>query len=217
MAPTGIDLPLAAAAAISTGPGPGVLGDPPADLAARPLPVRRFEIPWFRSHAREFGAIYFGRSGANRFDAPAREFGVMYLGRDLHCAFIETFGRAVGEQRVHMDQLRRRAMSRIEAPRALQLVDLTGRGLARIGADARLAAGDYPAPQRWALALHEHPDAPDGIYYRSRLDPSRRCAAVFERAGAGLVELPLGSLGDPGHEAQLGELLDHYQFALLED
>jgi len=68
-------------------------------------------------------------------------------------------------------------------PRRVQLTNLRGAGLARIGADAELTSGpDYELARRWALALHSCPRKPDGILYRARHDPGRTCAAIFDRA-----------------------------------
>ncbi|MSP61912.1 MAG: RES domain-containing protein [Myxococcales bacterium] len=188
---------------------------PPADLATRQLPIRSFRSPWFRSHRIERGALHFGRSGGERFDAPRRQFGVLYLGRDAHSAFIETFGRHGSRQQVTLSQLQERALAQIESAGLLRLVDLTGRGLARIGADARLATGNYKISQAWALALHDHPASPDGIYYRSRHDPGRRCAAIFDRASASLTARTLGSLADRANGPTLADLLDTYAFGLI--
>ena len=38
--------------------------------------------------------------------------------------------------------------------------------------------------QRWSRALWEHPQQPDGIIYRSRHDPSKVCAALFDRCAS---------------------------------
>ena len=168
-----------------------------------------------RSHWREHATLHFGRSGGERFDAPGHEFGVLYVGRDAHCAFIETFGREGPLQPIRLDQLAARALARIDTARALRLVDLTGRGLARIGADARLATGDHEISQAWSRALHDHPSRPDGLYYRSRHDPSRRCAVVFDRAARRLTGSSLGSLTDPTNAPLLAELLDGYGFSLI--
>ena len=98
----------------------------------------------------------------------------------------------------------------------MRLVDLTGSGLATIGADNRLASGDYRVAQRWSRALHEHPAEPDGLCYRSRLDPSRASAVLFERAAAVLEVEPQGSLWAPRHRVLLADILDTYDVALVD-
>jgi hypothetical protein len=190
--------------------------DPPADFASRALPISIYRRPWFRIHRLAHTPLHFGRSGDNRFDAPTAEFGVLYVGKDEHCAFIETFGHATGECVVDSSELAARGLVRVQPRRPLRLVDLSGHGLARVGADARLAAGEsYDPPHRWALAIHDHPKQPDGIVYTSRHDPSRLCAAIFERAAPHLRVTSLGCLADPMHLALLEMLLDHYQFGLV--
>ncbi|WP_438020577.1 RES family NAD+ phosphorylase [Sorangium sp. So ce315] len=190
--------------------------DPPPDLAARPLPVTIFRRCWFRIHRLAHAPLFFGRSGDNRFDAPAGEFGVLYAGKDAHCAFIEVFGHATGVRLVEQGELAARGLARIAARRPLRLVNLAGGGLARLGADARLTSGEsYAAAHRWALAIHDHPRRPDGIVYAARHDPSRVCAALFERASAELEVTPLGSLADPAHAALLARVLDTYRFGLV--
>ncbi|AGP36811.1 RES family NAD+ phosphorylase [Sorangium cellulosum] len=190
--------------------------DPPFDFATRPLPITIFRRCWFRIHPLARDPLYFGRSGDNRFDAPAGEFGVLYAGKDEHCSFIEVFGHATGVRFVEQGELAARGLARIAPRRPLRLVNLTGEGIARLGADARLTSGEsYGAAHRWALAIHDHPRRPDGIAYAARHDPSRVCAALFERASAELSVTRLGSLADPAHAALLARILDTYKFGLV--
>ena len=76
-------------------------------------------------------------------------------------------------------------------------------------------SGSYDLSQRWALAFHEHPDQPDGILYRSRHDPSRLCAAIFDRAADALTATTLGSLADARNAALLADLLETYEYSLI--
>ena len=194
---------------------PGPLPDPPADLGRRSLPVRTLSAPWYRLHARGRQAVFFGRTGLGRFDAPAGEFGTLYLAEDVPGAFVETFGQATARRILALPDLARRRLARIEPPRPLRLVDLTGAGLARIGADARLFAGDHAVARRWALALHRHPRAPDGVLYPARHDPSRRAAAVFDRVRGRFRAKDLGSLDERRNARLLAGLLDRYGFGLV--
>ncbi len=113
--------------------------------------------------------------------------------------------------------LRRRFFTQIRPQAPLRLVDLMGPGLARRGADARLTTGGYRVAQRWALALFQHPERPDGLYYRARHDPARECAAIFDRAAPLLVTAGQICLADPSHANLLAGLLDAYGFGLLDD
>jgi hypothetical protein len=171
--------------------------------------------PWFRSHELRHGPLYYGKTGLNRFDAPAQQYGTLYLAADLHSAFIETFGRQLGVRRLSMAHLASRVFTQVAQSRPLHLVDLTGPGLSLIGADSRLTSGSYDLSQNWALAFHEHPDQPDGLLYRSRHDPSRLCAAIFDRAASALTATSLGSLAAPHHAALLANLLDTYEYSLI--
>jgi hypothetical protein len=195
---------------------PGPHPDPPADLVNRALPLTIHRRPWFRIHRLPYAPLYFGRSGDNRFDAPAGEFGVLYVGKDEHSAFIETFGHATGIRVVDSRELAARALVKVQPRRPLRLVNLSGKGLARLGADARLTAGEsYDPSHRWALAIHAHPKKPDGIVYAARHDPSRLCAAIFERAETDLRVTSLGCLADPMHLALMEKVLDAYHFGLV--
>jgi hypothetical protein len=185
-------------------------------LHGRGLPSLVTNQSWIRSHDAAFGPIYFGRSGLNRFDAPGKQYGVLYLAADAHGAFIETFGRQPGRLIVSIGELAQRGLARVTVRRSLRLVDLSGAGLARIGADSRLVSGSYDVSQAWALALYEHPDQPDGLLFRSRHDPSRLCAAIFDRAEDALRTRSLGSLSDAANAALLGNILDTYDFGLIE-
>lgn len=169
-------------------------------------------------HRLQHEPLFFGRTALHRFDAPGGEFGVLYVASDPHGAFIETLGPVSGARRVTMSRLRERGLARIEVSRPLRLVDLTGPGLARLDADERLCSGGYTVAQRWALVLHHHPAQPDGVYYRSRHDPSRACAAIFDRVAASLTAVRLGNLvDDPAYSPLLADLLRTYDFGLLDD
>lgn len=135
---------------------------------------------------------------------------------DAHCAFIETFGHATGVRSVTQGELAVRGIAVITSARPLRLLDLTGKGLARIGADARLTSGDdYGLSHRWSKAVHDHPSQPDGILYRARHDPSRLSAAIFERVGPVLQVVSDVGFLDPACAPQLGRILDDYRFGLI--
>ncbi len=96
-------------------------------------------------------------------------------------AFIETLGHTTGARVITQSALHNRGIAELHTRRPLRLVDLTGAGLARIGADERLGTGDYTVAQRWSAAFFRHPQKPDGLCYRSRHDPDRLCAALYQR------------------------------------
>lgn len=190
--------------------------EPPAGFASHRLSTTRRTCQWFRVHKTSRGPLFFGTSGSNRFDAPAGEYGVLYVGADAHCAFIETFGHATGARSVTVGELASKGMATVKCSRPLRLLDLTGKGLARIGADARLTSGDdYGLSHRWSRAIHDHPSKPDGVLYRARHDPQRLSAAIFERVGPDLSVVSDTAMLDPGFATVLGRILDDYRFGLM--
>ena len=169
-----------------------------------------------RMHPVEYEPVFFGKTGLGRFDDPAGEYGVLYAAEDAFGAFVESFGRAPGRNIVSWQKLRSRPLSRIGLAgtgASLRMVDLTGAGLARIGATADLTSSHYPAAQRWSQALHEHPSEPDGLLYRLKHDPSRTGVAIFERASSLSSEF-FGTLISPEHAKLLSAILEEYKFGL---
>jgi len=106
-----------------------------------------------------------------------------------------------------------RCWGRVMSSRPLRLIDLTGKGLASIGADERLCAGEYVVSQRWSKAIWEHPEAPDGLYYRARHDPSQYSVALFDRADDAIAIDAEGSVGANAH--LLARILRRYSIALI--
>ena len=126
--------------------------------------------------------------GVNRFDDPAARFRVCYLGTTIDVCFAETFLRNPPVRILALEDLAARSVAVAETTRDLRLAALHGPGLARLGVTAELASGaDYAVSQAWSRALWEHPDAPDGIMYRSRHDDSALCVAIYHRAKAALT------------------------------
>jgi RES domain len=190
------------------------LPPPPADLRDRRLPITEEDGPWTRMHPVEHDPVFFRRTGLNRFDDPRGEYGVLYAAKDAFGAFIESFGRTPGRNVVSWEKLRSRPLSSIEAERLLRLVDLTGGGLARLGATAEIFTDDYEKAQEWSCALHDHPSKPDGLSYRLKHDPSRVGVAIFDRAGT-LRARSLGTMIAPEHEKLLAAILKEYGFGLV--
>ncbi len=196
----------------------GPLPAPWLGLAGTRLPLIERGGPWFRTHSLNRSPYYFGRAIRYRFDDLLGEFGVLYAAADRHGAFIETFGQlAIRPDRlprpVSSQELARKALSEFRSEKPLRLVDLTGPGLARLGADARLFAGEHGPARDWSRALRCHPEKVDGIYYPVRHDPSRVAIAVFNEATVwtDLSRQTWISLG-----ATLRDILDHYGFALID-
>lgn len=188
---------------------------PPPDLRGRDLPLARWVKPLWRIHSAKRAAVHFGKSGDSRFDDPEHKFGVLYASDTWLGAFIETAGHRTGVRIVTRTWLEDRAVTQIAVSRALHLVDLRGRGLPRLGIDARITAGEHAPAQRWSRALWLHPSKPDGLCYCSRHDSSRTSVALFDRVEKSLRTKPLGCLANRAMEARVSEALDHYDFGLI--
>lgn len=190
--------------------------NPPEDLNECELPLTNQSGPWLRIHKSKHGAIYFARETFNRFDAPKKEYGVLYCAEDFYAAFIETLGWSTGSRDISEKSLSTRRLASITSSRALQFVNLTGSGLAHIGADAEICTGrDRYLSQQWSRALWAHPAQPDGICYISRHDLQRVCYALFERTAVELNVTDLGQLNSSSLIKEVGQIIAHYKFALI--
>ncbi len=196
---------------------PRKIGDllpPSAYVSNDPLPVIAWHEALIRVHKAGKEPKFFGRTGENRFDAPAKQFGVLYAASDEYGAFIETFGDNLGRT-VTRTSLSERGFARIIFSRELRLVDLTGSGLAKVGADSRLFAGEHGPAQEFSLACWTNPADVDGLIYRCRHDPSKSAVAIYDRAEDVVSTDSLGSLMSPKHAGLVGAILDNYGFALI--
>jgi hypothetical protein len=163
--------------------------DPPPDFPTLNLPVVESKGLWYRLNPVQYSsALYFDRSGKGRFDGSMQGYGILYVGEDEYAAFIECYGREHGGRGVAEATLKQRNLFAIAADRPLMLVDLTGSGLVKLGADARLSSGSYAIARVWAKAIWEHPMQVDGLRYRSRHDDDRFCCGLFDRAVQHLCE-----------------------------
>lgn len=189
--------------------------NPPLDFKTLTLPVVESAGPWYRlSSNHHSSALYFDRSGHGRFDGPELGYGILYVGEDEYAAFIECYGRAHGVRGVEESALRQRDLVCISSDRPLVLIDLTGSGLVKLGADARLASGPYLKARQWSQAIWEHPQQVDGLKYHSRHDDVRIYYGLFNRAQPCLSGNNLGNLVD-SHSILLSEILAHYDYGLL--
>lgn len=139
----------------------------------------------------------------------------MYCAEDEWGAFIETFGQATGMSSVTSRSLVERPVARLDLSRPLTAIDLfASGGLARVGADARLGAGDHDVARRWSLRLWQHPINADAIAFGCRHDPARTALAIFDRAASVFSTVSLGSLMD--RKGRLAEILETYDFGLID-
>jgi hypothetical protein len=167
---------------------------PPADLAARSLPLTALPagLTLQRIHLLRHQSLFFspgpGAPPLGRFDSLGDCFGVLYTARTFAGAVVETLLRNPDEPLVTWARLSARGLATLATSRPLRLVDLTGPGLSQLGLDARFTSGAYDLCGAWADAWQAHPSVPDGILHPSRLDPSEHCVALFDRAAAALAQ-----------------------------
>ncbi len=189
---------------------------PPSEL---PIYILNQNTPLFRIHNRDYGALHFNRF-QTRFASPEGEYGVLYATLDVYVAFLEVI-RTVDPNIVSVDVLKRMSLSKLYPHRDLKLVDLSGAGVIKIGADSRIYTGSYQISQSWSQTFYEHPDRVDGIYYPSRHDPSRYCIALYEnRILPGDLQeqrITEDNLLDRSFESELRQILDNYGYELDDD
>jgi hypothetical protein len=158
-----------------------------AAFAAAHLPIDTLpaRTPLHRVHRTTDGPIFFGPGrGAPpsyRFDSASGAFGVLYIALDFTGALVETLLRNPRRRMVAEAAIELRSASVLRCPRELRLVRLHGAGLQSLGLDNAISTGPHEPCGAWADALFAHPDAPDGLAFRSRHDPDRICVAIFER------------------------------------
>lgn len=144
----------------------------------------------YRISRFETGEPFFGNAAANRFDDPSRtrttRFGTCYFGLDVPTAIAETVlhdevARA-GKFAISYAEFASRHLHRFTGAE-LTLADLTGIALKTLGGDGSISTIlPYALPQRWAAAVHRHPQQVDGILYMSRHLNDRKALVVFDRA-----------------------------------
>jgi RES domain len=188
---------------------------PPADFQMRELPSLSSRGVWYRLNAKEFdSSLYFDKTGKGRFDSPAQGYGILYVGEDVYASWIECYGRSHGARGISEVALRQRNLYEINSQQVLVFADITGSGLVKLGADARLSSGAYAVARQWAQAIYEHPQKVDGIRYRSRHDDARYCYGIFDRCANELHEKNVGDLLESNTKL-LAEILNSYNYALL--
>jgi hypothetical protein len=168
--------------------------------------------PLHRVHGLARGTIFFGPGAGSpptyRFDSLIGAFGVLYVGFSLTGAVVETLLRNPARKMVSFPAIAGRASCELHSTRELRLVRLHGSGLQQVGCDNAISTGPYDACGAWADALWAHREAPDGIAFQSRHDPSAICIALFERPDLGLVASPSKRLTD--QLSTIADLLSAY-------
>ena len=170
--------------------------------------------------ARHPDPLGYGKS-SSRFSDPRRRkdenrFGVLYLGETLTVCFLEAVLRdqrdaVIGELVMDESELETRLYAEIEVAAPLRLVDLRGNGAVAMGVPSNVRLGaSHTLGRAWSVAFHDHPRAPDGIIYPSRLNGQVNLA-VYGRAVAKLRPVRRRRLIDI---AELAPILSELQVGL---
>lgn len=72
-----------------------------------------------------------------------------------------------------------------------------------------------PLSQQWSLVFWHHPSQVNGLYYRSRRDPSRYCFALYDRINPQLSVSHTINFLDHSFQSRLVTILNLYQYAFL--
>jgi hypothetical protein len=198
-----------------------------------PIPLRLTTVPagttWLRiQHCRHTSALFWGRNELGRWNAPNGQFGVLYASDTVEAAFAETFGRDLiathaptALKFLSSQELRERCLAQLWVERELRLMDFTGPALQALNLDARLlhTCDALEICQQWSRWLHDAPEQPDGILYPSRLFPSAKNVAVFDRCSPAWQEEPLGDLltwPDTNGQPAVYQILDDQGWGLVD-
>jgi hypothetical protein len=177
-----------------------------------------------------FGRIYLSRypdplgfgKTKSRFSDPSRRietnrFGVLYLGSTLKVCFLEAVLRderngTVGDYPIDEAELRAWHYAEVEVTAPLVLIDLRGDGPIRMGIPTDVVrASTQTLSRMWSAAIHEHPEAPDGIIYPSRLNGETNLA-IYDR---GVGKLRSTHVAPLLSAAGLARVLDDFHIALV--
>jgi RES domain len=151
----------------------------------------------WRVHSRNRDALWFGRTGKYRFDAPGGEYGVCYFGGSLGVAILETVVRGKRIPIIPRAELESRNGTSVSATEPLKVLRLEGEGLPSFGLSAHRVTGpDYGECRDLALRVWQVHRELAGIQFRSRWD-NTLCWALFDRAETTLALVGTSWLGDP--------------------
>lgn len=163
------------------------------------LPSYRVEAGELLQHASRTNyrnaALFYGRNGQNRYDAPTRLYGVLYLGLDLATALMESVFHKHQWDRddkrsISLNEVRSRLVRAVGVLEALVLADLTAEGVMAgyFGLNAeQLVSRDSTHTQQVSAQVHALPGGDgfprfDGVLYPSRNNYPGSAIALFDRA-----------------------------------
>ena len=212
--------------AAPTSPPPIDAPLPPANFGQAKLPVIEVNLAatnLYRVHRRSYGPIFYNRRSSSsvtfRFDAPNDEYGVLYASPSFDACLAETIfrdrfrgGDAGVARLIDERDISERSIATLGfgESRPLRLADLT-QPLFHYGFDTGvLSMPDWSIPNRWSLAIHDHPLRLDGIYYRSRFANAESVAIFSDRATLVQRDQSTPLLQHP----QLASFLDRYDIGI---
>jgi len=175
---------------------------PPAGYERGPLPLwtEPAGSVWTEAYMRCQTEPLGYQVSLSRFSDPSgTRFGVIYLGSSAKVAFAEVVLRDRGEAMlgpvlIPLAELESYTCADIRLTTDLRLVDLTGDGCVRLRVPTDvIGAKDQTAARAWSEAFFDHPAAPDGILYPSRLNEQRNIA-LYARALGKLASVAMPRL-----------------------
>jgi RES domain len=187
----------------------------------------------WRVHPARYRPAQFrsGPDGDARFSpirsSDGRVIPTWYGARTLTCAMMETILHDVpappGEYILDVGRLRDAdiRVSRVRCQRALKMVDLSSKGLKRIGLQRRdlidTPVEDYPRPREWAVRLHAKTSA-HGLLWTPRQDDDAKALVLFGdriTEAAFRIEIDREPLYEGEHLDSLLALAEHLGIAHL--
>ena len=182
-------------------------------------PITQVAGPWFRVHQTGKGAVFFGRSGRNRWDSPDKSYGVMYAGETWQAAFMESVLHDPSTKTVLHSQLLKRSMALLRTTTPLRLVDISDGLVLRALelTESETKAIPYEKPQWISKAIYTAGWNVHGIRYTSRLDSKLGCLALFDCPDDMLAVHDLEPLVAPANQGMVRSILSQYQIRLIND
>lgn len=179
---------------------------PPADLAARTLPLTTIDGAAWRVYPGAREAKHFNKQDG-RFNDPERQYGVLYAAQTDVGAFAERLllgsgpfgsgrGGALGAVvPVSATALQTFSLAAITFTQPVTCVDLRAvTGLKQIGAGPWLLTVPHAVSKRWSRPIFLHPSAPEGVVWSSRVGNGVVSLGFHERAKPKITAQDLGPL-----------------------